>query len=415
LPKDREVIFISNVEEKYIRNLNGYRIRKSEKSYYQDVYYMYLKQTHILIQYMTRWNGGDLRISFNPTKSQLLQENSINVFIEKLSLLLKDSIDLERLVYYNRIMVSKDETCINIIMPSENINPTLKAISKIKLSRYKVDTKYLNKGTVNFYTGKEATNTGIKIRIYDKTKDLREKGDILNEEKLNGMGVLRIELVSKRAKIRREFNRSSFVFLGTRLLKNSNFIISKKQQNINDCNNVFYSLSSSRYYNKILVKATNDVYFNIENKINNIKDNAFSQYKTQCFNRDFNLKELEYMLCNRYEHDVFYLLINGLYLNKKITTRKKLFKKIERTKKLSRREKATARMVVKYLNDERMTEDVQLSEYSIKKYTNFILSLGYHYVYSDEEIGEVIKGDISIASNLIDINDYIISYGKKTG
>lgn len=60
-----------------------------------------------------------------------------------------------------------------------------------------------------------------------------------------------------------------------------------------------------------------------------------------------------------------------------------------------------------------MTENVQLSEYSIKKYTNFILSLGYHYVYSDEEIGEVIKGDIIIASNLIDINDYIISYGKK--
>lgn len=303
LPKDREVIFISNVEEKYIRNLNRYRIRKSEKCYYKDVYYMYLKQTHILIQYMTRWNGGDLRISFNPTKSKLLQETSINVFIEKLSLLLKDSIDLERLVYYNRIMVSKDETCINIMMPAENIDPTLKAISKIKLSRYKVDTKYLNKGTVNFYTGKEATNTGIKIRIYDKTKDLREKGDILNEEKLNGMAVLRIELVSKTAKVRREFNRSSFVFLGTRLLKNSNFIISKKQQNINDCNNVFYSLSSSRYYNKILVKATDDVHFNIENKINNIKDNAFSQYKTLCFNRDFNLKELEYMLCNRYEND----------------------------------------------------------------------------------------------------------------
>jgi hypothetical protein len=412
LPKDREVIFISNVERAAIKNLNQFRKSKSEEYYYNDIYSFNLKQPHIQIKYMTRGDGGDLRISFNPIKHNFSQHQgllqaSIDAFINDLSLSLSDIINLNDLVYYKRILVSKDETCINLIIPSEDIDSILNVISKIRMPRYKISTKYLNKGSVYFYTGETDTKSGVSIRAYDKTKELKEKGCILNEENLKDMAILRIELASKRAKIRREFNKSNVIFHTKGLNKNHKFIILKQKHKMNEYNSAFYNLSGSRYANIIKAESEKTLYINAANSTN---CTLSSQYKILYLRREFNLKELEYMMLNTYEHDVFYSLINNLHLDKKIVIRAKLFKKIERTSKLSKTEKTAAKRVVKYLNGENVPNSEKISEYSIRKYIKFILSLGYHYIYSDKEIGDVIKCGISTSPNIIDIKDYVVSY-----
>ncbi|MBX4271982.1 hypothetical protein [Clostridium estertheticum] len=406
MANDREILIICDVNESFIRNINTYKRRKSDNSYYSYMYYKDIKESNIYIEYKIKHRRvGDLRISFNPTKLQITRPFTVESLIKVLTIEVMEAIDLENLIYYNSIKVSKDETCINILLPKENIASVINAISKMNIQHYKVDNEYLSNGTVSFYTGKSPTSTGIKLRVYDKTKELSEKGVILDELKLNGMAILRIEMVSKRAKIRREFNKQrKFTFSST---LNMNVYI-KKQQIDDDYNKVFSNLSGITYFNKVKPMTTSNLYFNVTNAVNNVTDKVFSQFKIICIRKKSNLEELEYMMYYGYEHSVFYSLVNRLHLNSRIVTRKKLFKKIERTNKLSSAQKASARMVIRYLNKEQVREEI--SEYNIKKYSRFILSLGYHYIYAGKEIGRLIIGDISLASNIVDINDYILSY-----
>ena len=93
--------------------------------------------------------------------------------------------------------VTKDETNIDIIGKSDDIDELYEVLSRFEIPRYTLDMTYADRGTLYYHTGKKLEGSNSVISIYYKDRELAAKHDSFNH---NGEGIkpgescLRIEI-----------------------------------------------------------------------------------------------------------------------------------------------------------------------------------------------------------------------------
>ncbi|MGH4049755.1 MAG: hypothetical protein ACREVX_00115 [Clostridium sp.] len=401
MAKDRLVLFIQGVDINEVKQLYKFRRVQNDNTYYIKRYGMNLANDDIHIGYnMINNDRGDIRLSLNVPYLSFKYgmhgvETTTNGFLDILAKAIIDFIDLDKISDSHSIKISIDETNLDIILPQQQIEQMLNLLSKTQVPRMKVDNRLLDKGTVYFYSGNNIDNPGFKIRIYDKTKELREKGKDINELKLEGNGLLRIEHSYRRRKTCRELKKQDYLIR----LRNSPIVLgttnTKIQQDaktsVNRYDNIFKLVKMNQYKDNRYVNNHNKYSKGITEYVKLWGDSneeqvkiAFVSSQLIVLQRQNNLRELGSILSAGYQSELRDTLIQVLHLDKKVLTRAGLMNCIDNNAKLSPNAKKTARRIVRYLNKE--IETISVSQSTLDKYKKLILSQGYHYIYSKDEI-----------------------------
>lgn len=105
--------------------------------------------------------------------------------------------------------------------------------------------------------------------------------------------------------------------------------------------------------------------------------------------KESNESNLCLVMSKEYQVTVLMEVITKLNLDKFITTRTKLISVVKGSKLFTDRELKTAIKVIKHNNGERYSHQLGVS--TIKKYDKKILSLGYHFMYSDVELKAITR------------------------
>lgn len=419
MSKDRLVLFIQDVDINQVKQLDKFSKIQNDNPYYINKYCINLANDNIHIGYnMVNNDIVDIRLSLNVSYLNFkydrngIETITTNDFLDILSKTIIDFIDLDKISYSHALKISIDETNIDMILPQQQIDQLLNVLSKTQVPRMKVETTYLDRGTLYFYSGDNFENPGVKIRIYDKSKELKARGKNISVCKLEGKGVLRIEYCFKRRKTSRELKKQDYI---TRLRNRKirlNVAHTKIQHatkdNINCYDNIFNSVNINQYKDNIHVSKFNKYnefstkYGKSKSGINEDRVKAtFVSSQLIALQRQDNLRELNSVLSTSYQSKLEENLIQLLHIDKKVLTKCGLMKCIDNNAALSIKSKKTAKRIVRYLNKE--IYNISVSPSTIDKYKKLILSQGYHYIYSEEEIEPL----DSVISQVNNINEFI--------
>lgn len=287
--KDKVDIFISNIDNKVILNMNIWQTVPINKNSRRKRFYTSCRvfnNENIHLEYLQySQTNGDLRISFSV--SRLFNGNNIipvtlikkEDFNKLLYSKLNEIIDITKLPPICKWIVSSEETFIDIIMDKNQIDQLFKVLHKIdKMPYLKRNIRFQNDGTLYF------ENKRTSIKVYYKILEQQQKNkdfDVFNFLNIkDNEDLLRFEVRNNRSKIKYEFKKNKL-----------------------NCNN---------------------------NVVGNIYD----------------------VLDIRYQFIEIYKFIKIAHLDKKITTKQNLYKIIDNSSIFTKNTKKTAKRVIRYLNRE---------------------------------------------------------------
>lgn len=226
MAKDRISLFIPNLPEAILKadgdtwNARNYRgkwhTNKSSESDHRSMKYLYgslsCKAGYIDVQFLKFSSEyGDLLLSlsvaeiFNFTNAIPKSVVSGLELAQKILSDLKYVLDISKLPNYEEWVISKDETCVDVIDTQENIMRRLKILSKTNMPYRNVDTEYLSKHTV-YFRARAGKKSASQVVVYDKVREQRERKGLNMSNLLNlslSEGCMRIELKTRSATLRR--------------------------------------------------------------------------------------------------------------------------------------------------------------------------------------------------------------------
>lgn len=336
----------NNIKDKlFINNLSGWRFVPNNENEYLSSYEIDING--IYLRYQPHRCKGKFSIKFNVPRL-LTGDNISSIYccnLQRLFETLQDKlisiINLKEAPHLRYWKVSMFENNINIIRNKDIIKSLYAFASTIhKTKRFTTHCIYEDDGTIYLGNAKNLNDSTIVIKFYLKLKQIEQTHSHLNindyyESKIINLqpyeDILRLEIVTSRDEILKLF----------------------KPQ-------LVYSSDPKHF--------KNNSQKTIEQNIGTFED---------IMNYNFQLKMLQNV-------------INEFNMDKIITTKKKLFKLIDNSSKLSISEKKTAKRVINTLNLKDKYHKKKPSISSIYKFKNWILHQGYHYIYSDKEVSPII-------------------------
>lgn len=351
--------------------------------------------------------AGRLIISCNINK--MLQRNHINKVKNDIDLYrikdileneLEDIIDFSSLTDIKEWGISREETFIDVLMPTYISDALFKVLIRTKCSRKKIDTRYSDNGTIYYYSGEERKNSKCLYKIYDKGLESASRGKPINIQ--SGMSIIRFESKSGRSKIRRiiksireklinQVNNSDKIFS---LINTLRYCYSREDLNL-FINNDHMTQLNILCIVELPVIRYNCYDFRAKYKLNHI-DSVY--IKNLSKNATFN------DTCdNRYEKKSLIDFVKDIGMDKEKLTRSDLFKRINDIFETPKTRK-TAKEVIEFLNGERINPPI--NKRSMVAYQKKILDAGIYHIYSDVYIPAI---DISYLSMSIDNNESLIN------
>ncbi|MCY6485337.1 hypothetical protein OW763_13445 [Clostridium aestuarii] len=326
--------FIDTKKLKYFTN---------KKNNYKDKFEGTFNGIHIT--YMPYLNRGYISIKFNIPKLlygyniySVYQYNS-RIIWKRLCYELRDVINLIKYPYIDFWRITEYENNIDII-DDININVArYNVIRKIYTQNIYMDSTYADNGTIYFYPSKSSkSNPSYKIVVYDKLKEFKDKAtgintsNVLNNKELihlnSNQNILRIEIKNYRSKITKDFSYTK--------------VLSSKSE----AKTEYLASPMSSYIGSF----------------------------AEGFNYQHQIGEIKYYL-------------KRLHLDKIITKRYRLFEVIEKDNTLKASTKKKIKNLIRYLNGE--VKKCSVSDKTAREYRDFILSKGYHYIYSDNQLDPI--------------------------
>ncbi|EKQ57250.1 MULTISPECIES: hypothetical protein [unclassified Clostridium] len=363
---------------------------------------------------------GDMYISFSIAK--LYNGNNStpksNIFTADLIKRIYNGIDsivyVDSLPSSETMKITKDETNIDIIDTIENIEARFKLFKKIKIPHRRLDCKLGNDGTLYFYSGKDKNKSSAVIIIYFKGREQQHRNNsiyrLLNIDE--GKEDLRIEFKNMRYSLNKKVERVrnlirmreiAYPMINANCYKSLDFDI-KTSIDMNMCVIPATTITpdfKSVFCNRRFYIDINITSFQMYN-CNNLS--IYIQYSK--FN---NKSNVEILMSKEYQYNLINHFINQCCLNKRITTKDKLYKIIDESELFTRTKKKAAKRVIRYLNGE--IYSISLSDKTISDYKKLIIKTGYHYLYSDGELEPITEKDIFMCIeqdkfiNIVDVHD----------
>lgn len=410
--KDREIICVKGV------NINSlYNIEKLWTTYFKDSfknkykhrtsYYTYgAKICNIGIFNVSylRYSStmGDLFISFSVAKLYNGNNSIAKSNISSTDVIKRIFNELDCILYTDMLpppdgwKVSKDETNIDIIDTIENLKCRFELLKKVDIPHRKLDCKLADKGTLYFHSGKDKRKSSAVIIIYFKVQEQKIRGIDLHHLMHFGYEceIMRIEVKYKRDALNRRVKKVN------KLTKSDCETTLKYISGIglNAIKKFKYDNVDVRYIKKIINTSS------IENLDVIYKGVILTSYSDLMISH---LPKVSYYIkCNdnkttfntvmskEYQCDVIIDFIVRCGFDKRITTKDGLYKVIDKSDVFSKTRKKTAKRVIRYLNNE--IYSIDLDETTIHAYKKLILSTGYHYLYSDRNLEPITSNDITM-------------------
>ncbi|MGB4590240.1 MAG: hypothetical protein WBI17_13570 [Clostridiaceae bacterium] len=284
---------------------------------------------------------GQLLVSFNPGKIVYGEVDSSNEPMDKLSIITLLDEELrgvfkEKDFFRKRmasIMASTSEIYVDIVRPVQEIRDLFEFLKTMKVPGLIRDDSYANRGTIYFHTLTDRGRSNKVFKVYLKGKELRQRGYSINA----GLGILRIEVVLRRRKLRADFKR-------IRKEKKSSTSMKKGASIKNDGETPSY-LASVSDDSELFMIASPDYHINTL--------------------RSF--------------------IEDGCHLDNRITTKETLLQEIG--KKFSPKDQNKLVRVVEYLNGE--CETIGMNPRTVRKWRNILMDMGYHFRYYCRELEPV--------------------------
>lgn len=339
MPLDKVQISLDDVNINVISNIACWELGpKSESLFGLDTYSLTRNSIKIKF-YMTSPQLGRIFITFNPIKLKFSPIYNFNRLItsDQILALLDQRLsgvftcnDLFRRNKQN-IKTSHVETNLDVEIDSYLSNSYLNYIAALNIPRMKKKVVGSNPHTVYFYTGKSFNKAKTKIKIYNKTCELKSKGIRLGGDK----DIIRFEIIHKRRTLLYKYKRIN------QIVKEDSFI--KYIRNIDEL---------GYYYEVPSVQSLN-------------YNNELDLVCCACY--QFSL--LDDMICNK------------LHLDKEIISIGELIQIIKDTN-----DRRTPNIINFIKKTNGLNVNWQCHEDTARTYKKFILDLGYHYICCNEEL-----------------------------
>lgn len=409
--KDRISLFVSTVNINSLCNdkhqWKSYSLEDFKNKYeHRMSYYRYgamVYNTSIFNVNYLRYSKtyGDLCISFSVAKLYNGNNSICKGIISPTDLVkcikegLSDVLDMDKLPLPDEWKITMDESNIDMLDTVENLKQRFELLKKIKIPYRRLDSHLADKGTLYFHSGKCMEKSSAKVVIYFKGKEQIYRGnDIHSLMNLNeGSEILRIETKDKRyslkkkvAKVRTIQESKERAYILYNLYRDLSLYNMSDEYEIKinvllghpHCNIIFKEIHSM-----------NCVIFSSDSPIFNscIDKQFYIKYNTYC-----NSNIIDTVMSKEYQLTVINDFIKQCGFDKVITTKDKLYKIIERSNIFTKTKKKTAKRVVRFLNQE--IYSINLNDRTIESYKKLILSTGYHYLYADKQLNPITVEDI---------------------
>lgn len=361
---DAVEIYIYNVKENeqkvFCNSLGSWNIRENRKNKYLSAYEYYTDG--IYVRYRPRYEKGTLSIKFNVAKfmtgdniSSVFCFNTNNLQME-LQSKLYNIINFRQLSHIRFWKVSHFENNINIIRDTSEIDSLYDFIYNNRhniLPRFNCEANHSDGGrTITFFNANNKSNGTIVIKFYYKLSEIENKPS-------------KSESILSRFDMIRHYKEKSLINIrmGQDILR----------------------MEITMYRDKIFERFKPQIqYSSLSIDINQEQDTKTIQQQIGTFEEVINY---------RYQILMLKRVINMFHLDKRITTKNKLFTFIDNNFK-DKEKRTTAKAVINSLNSKDKYHKKKPSPTTINKYKNFILDSGYHYLYNESEIQPVIIEDI---------------------
>ncbi|WP_297430623.1 hypothetical protein [Clostridium sp.] len=399
---DRTKLFIRNVNINALININtiwtSYSAETFKDKYkHRITYYKHgvmVCDTGVFhLEYLRiSLSNGDLIISFSIAKA-FNGNNSIpksNISDSDLYSLLESRLnyvlDMKQLPSMDTWITSYDEKNCDIVDTKENLIERFKLLRKTKVPYKKLDDSSADEGTLYFYSGKTRNKSSSVLIIYFKVKEQHDKNiDISQLLSLDdSMEDLRIEQKDNRRSIKRKLAKYNNK-------KNKLFGMYHKTTTLKPLDKQYY-----KYYNIFQTDINQCIPFN---KINlNALGKCLKPPPSGLFeylNHGLKIKikaNIADTLDPNYQFSIIRDFIKSCNLDKKITTKDKLYGIIDKSPLFSKTTKITAKRVIRYLNGEINT--INLNSRTVDNYRKLILQTGYNYLYAAKELKPIKEEDI---------------------
>ncbi|WHH57196.1 hypothetical protein [Petroclostridium sp. X23] len=280
--------------------------------------------------------------------------------------------------------ISKIEINFDLIDSAENIKRYYEVIGKMNVPRYNKLDEYEEDGTVYNVSGKDIGASNAIERIYLKKKERLDRKyiqrpsaycwrrDLVNIDL--GDAMLRFEMELHRPKIKYDLIHSKG------LPRYNPYTCISVPDDRKKPTHILEQMFEESKKQRFMKRKDPSILFEKYNPDNNV---AYIPYDSPLMPSGIGTFQ---DVCN-YEIGIYYVksFISKYHFDKIITTRKKLFSFINNSTEFSMTEKNRLKMVIDHLNDREKANCI-LSDKSINKYKHKILAMGYHYIYSDEEL-----------------------------
>lgn len=341
---------VNNIkDELFVNGLTGWTFNPNESNRHRSSFDIWHDGIHL--NYRPFHRNGTLRIKFNVPKL-ITGDNISSIFccnIQRLSDILGSKlthvIRLSKAPALRFWKVSKVENNINIIRDKATINSLYSLLANLDRTRH--FTKlciYKDRGTIYMGNGMDLDNSTRIVKFYLKLRQIRNANPHLDIAQYYDSSLIKL--------------RPSEDILRLEIVSNRDAL-----------------LESFRPH---LIYASDPEYYN-----SNKKPTVDQQIAT-----------LEEVMDYGFQTRMLNKIIKEFHLDKLMTTKDTLFKLIDNSCDLNSEEKKTAKSVVNKLNLKSKYHKKSPSKSSIRKYKNWILNQGYHYLYADVEIVPIVLDDI---------------------
>ncbi|MBD7915426.1 hypothetical protein H9660_09720 [Clostridium sp. Sa3CUN1] len=363
---NRRRVELKNTDNNKVNSRIDYWINKD------DIYIKYYNFSTFSGRLIISLNMDKLFKKNNSDLSTVIGFNNLKDYLEDK---LGEIIDFTEISDIKSWGVNREETFIDIVVPTYMAEALFEVLLKTKSNRKKIDDEYANRETIYYHSGANRKKSKCLYKVYDKVKESIYRGNSIEVPCNNTL--IRFEAKNGRTKIVRVIRNIRKDIINKNNAADDVFI------NINPILNNCIKLKFN-IYNDYVLKGSPHLRYDTLN-LWSIYDNKYKfynnnvEYSTVLTN---NLSSEATLLdtCDiRYQEKSLIDFMKDIQMDKEKLTREQLLESIDVIFNTNKT-RETAKQVVRYLNGE--IENPPINIRSIVKYKKTILEFGVHYIYS---------------------------------